>query len=137
MNQSDKSGAMTIVLAEGIYSVGETTVLKPERRSFSKTERLTIRAEVLPDDPGWDIGRMPALIHTMPLPPTWNGRTDPLGGAAVMLIETTPNEAIRSCEKSGRSDNCARRKSPPGPRNEGARCIGREQSNHRLACRLG
>ncbi len=90
VNQSEASGAMTIVLAEGIYSVGETTLLKPERRSFSKTERLTIRAEVLPDDPEWHIGRMPALIHTMPLPPTWNGRTDPLGGAADgMLIETS------------------------------------------------
>jgi len=65
-------------------------LLKPARRSFSKTERLTIRAEALPDDPEWDIGRMPALIHTMPLPPTWNGRTDPLGGAANgMLIETS------------------------------------------------
>jgi len=28
--------------------------------------RLTIRAEVLPDDPEWHIGRMPTLIHTMP-----------------------------------------------------------------------
>jgi hypothetical protein len=33
---------------------------------------------------------MPTLIHTMPLPPTWNGRPDPLGGAANgMLIETS------------------------------------------------
>jgi hypothetical protein len=52
--------------------------------------RLTIRAEVLPDDPEWHIGRMPSLIHTMPLSPTWNGRPDPLGGAADgMLIETS------------------------------------------------
>ena len=33
---------------------------------------------------------MPTLIHTMPLSPTWNGRPDPLGGAADgMLIETS------------------------------------------------
>jgi hypothetical protein len=90
VNQSEGSGTMTVVLAEGVYSVGETTLLKPERRSFSKTERLTIRAEVLPDDPEWNIGRMPTLIHTMPLPSTWNGRPDPLGGAANgMLIETS------------------------------------------------
>jgi hypothetical protein len=81
---------MTIVLSEGIYAVGETTLLKPERRSFSKTERLTIRAEVLPDDPEWNTGSMPTLIHTMPIPPTWNGRPDPLGGAADgMMIETS------------------------------------------------
>ena len=90
VNRSDGAGAMTIVLSEGIYAVGETTLLKPERRSFSKTERLTIRAEVLPDDREWNTGRMPTLIHTMPLPATWNGRPDPLGGAANgMLIETS------------------------------------------------
>jgi hypothetical protein len=90
VNQSNAPGAMTIVLSEGIYAVGETTLLKPERRSFSKTERLTIRAEVLPDDPEWNTGSMPTLIHTMPIPPTWNGRPDPLGGAADgMMIETS------------------------------------------------
>ena len=61
---------LTVVLSEGVYAVGETTVLKPERRSFTKDARLTLRAEVLPDDPAWNIGRMPTLIHTMPVPPT-------------------------------------------------------------------
>jgi len=90
VNQSTGSGPMTIMLSEGIYAVGETTLLKPERRSFSTTERLTIRAEVLPDDPEWHAGRMPTLIHTMPLPPPWNGRPDPLGGAADgMMVETS------------------------------------------------
>jgi hypothetical protein len=90
VNQSAGTGPVTIFLSEGIYAVGETTLLKPERRSFSQTERLTIRAEVLPDDPEWHTGRMPALIHTMPLPKTWNGRPDPLGGAADgMMIETS------------------------------------------------
>jgi hypothetical protein len=90
VNASGGAGAMTVVLREGVYAVGETTLLKPERRSFSNAERLTVRAEVLPDDPEWDIGRMPTLIHTMPLPPTWNGRPDPLGGAANgILIETS------------------------------------------------
>ena len=90
VNKSDAAGPMTIVLSEGIYAIGETTLLKPERRSFSKAERLTVRAEVLPDDPEWDTGRMPTLIHTMPVPPTWNGRPDPLGGAADgMMVETS------------------------------------------------
>ena len=40
---------------------------KPTRRSFTKTDRLTIRAEVLPDDPDWHTGRMPTLIYTLPL----------------------------------------------------------------------
>lgn len=90
VNQSEDKGSMTIVLSEGVYSVAETTLLKPVRRSFSQTVRLTIRAEVLPDDPEWHIGRMPTLIHTMPIPPTWNGKPDPLGGAADgMMIETS------------------------------------------------
>ena len=90
VNESSGAGPVTIVLSEGVYAVGETTLLKPERRSFSRKERLTIRAEVLPDDPEWDVGRMPTLIHTLPLSPTWNGRPDPLGGAANgMLIETS------------------------------------------------
>jgi len=67
VSQAEGIGPMTIILSEGIYSVGETAMFKPERRSFSKTERLTIRAEVLPDDPDWHSGRMPTLIHTMPL----------------------------------------------------------------------
>ncbi len=87
VNQSTGSGPMTIVLSEGIYSVSETTLLKPERRSFSKTERLTIRAEVLPDDPEWHTGRMPTLIHTMPIPAEWNERPD--GWMDGMLIETS------------------------------------------------
>ena len=90
VNSSEGAGSMTVILSEGIYAVGETTLLKPERRSFFKTERLTIRAEVLPDDPDWNTGRMPTLIHTMPLSATWNGRPDPLGGAADgILIETS------------------------------------------------
>jgi hypothetical protein len=81
---------VTIILSEGIHVVGETTLLKPEKRSFTKSSRLAIRAEVLPDDPDWHTGRMPTLIHTMPVPKTWNGRPDPLGGAADgMMIETS------------------------------------------------
>ncbi|MCL6545934.1 MAG: hypothetical protein K6T61_11960 [Bryobacteraceae bacterium] len=90
VNQSEGSGPVTIYLSEGVHVIGETTLIKPERRLFSREARLTIRAEVLPDDPDWHTGRMPTLIHTMPLSPTWNGRPDPLGGAADgMLIETS------------------------------------------------
>lgn len=90
VNRSHGEGAMTIVLSEGIHAVGETTLLKPERRQFSQTARLTLRAEVLPEDAEWHTGRMPTLIHTMAVPKTWNGRPDPLGGAADgMMIETS------------------------------------------------
>jgi hypothetical protein len=67
VNQTEGTGPMTVVLSEGVYSVGETAMFKPERRTFTKTDRLTIRAEVLPGDPDWHTGRMPTLIHTLPL----------------------------------------------------------------------
>jgi hypothetical protein len=81
---------VTIFLSEGVYAIGETILIQPAKRTFAEDARLAIRAEVLPDDPDWHTGRMPTLIHTMPLSPTWNGRPDPLGGAANgMLIETS------------------------------------------------
>ena len=67
VNESTGTGPMAVILAEGVYAVGETAVFKPERRTFTQTNRLTIRAEVLPDDPDWHTGRMPTLIHTLPL----------------------------------------------------------------------
>ncbi|HRR56285.1 MAG TPA: hypothetical protein P5057_04915, partial [Acidobacteriota bacterium] len=90
VNRDEGSEAMTILLSEGVHVVNHTIELKPERRSFSKTARLSVRAQLLPGDRGWDISRMPTLIHSMPLSPTWNGRPDPLGGAANgLLIETS------------------------------------------------
>ena len=90
VNESTGTDAVTIILSEGVYAVGETAVFKPTSRSFTKDNRLTIRAEVLPDDPEWNPGRMPTLIHTMPLSPDWNGRPDPFGGVAYgMMIETS------------------------------------------------
>jgi hypothetical protein len=90
VSENTGSDAVIIILSEGVYAVGETAVFKPANRAFPKDKRLTIRAEVLPDDPEWHPGRMPTLIHTMPLSPDWNGRPDPFGGVAYgMLIETS------------------------------------------------
>jgi hypothetical protein len=92
VSQSTGSGPMTVVLTKGIYAVGESMLLKPGRRSFSAANRLTIRSEFLPDEPGWTSDGTPTLIFTMPFsdPPTWNGRPDAAGGAADgILIETS------------------------------------------------
>ncbi len=59
-------------------------------RNGTVPNRLWIRAAVLPDDPDWHTGRMPTLIHTMPLSKEWLGRPDPFGGVAYgMQIETS------------------------------------------------
>lgn len=67
VSQLEGSGSVTVILSEGVYAVGETATFKPAQRKFTRTDRLTIRAEVLPDDPEWHPGRMPTLIHTLPL----------------------------------------------------------------------
>jgi hypothetical protein len=90
LNASSGAGPATVLLSEGVHVIGETTLLRPATRAFSNMNRLTIRAEALPDDPTWHVGRMPTLVHTLPLSGTWNGRPDSLGGAADgMLIETS------------------------------------------------
>ena len=78
VSQSTGTGPMTVVLTKGIYAVGESMLLKPQKRSFSAANRLTIRSEFLPDETGWTSDGMPTLIFTMPFsdPPTWNGRPD-------------------------------------------------------------
>lgn len=92
VSQSNGTGPMTIILSPGIYAVGESMLLKPKQRTFSATDRLTIRAEFLPDDPQWTAEGMPTLVPTMPFPnpPTWNGRPDGGGGAVdEILVETS------------------------------------------------
>ncbi|MFM7020280.1 MAG: hypothetical protein ACKOXC_05735, partial [Aquirufa sp.] len=58
----------------------EPSTFHPTKRTFTKQARLTIRAEILPDDPNWNSGSMPTLIHTMPLSDDWMGVKDPFGG---------------------------------------------------------
>ena len=100
VNANTGSGPITIVLAEGIYALNEAALFQP-KRSFTKTARLTIRAEVLPDDPTWTQSRMPALIHTMPLDTNWNGRPDPFGGVAYGLQTETSHVTIQGLKILG------------------------------------
>ena len=100
VNANTGSGPITIVLTEGIYALNEAALFQP-KRSFTKTARLTIRAEVLPDDPTWTQSRMPALIHTMPLDTTWNGRPDPFGGVAYGLQTETSHVTIQGLKILG------------------------------------
>ena len=55
VNESSGTGPVTIVLSEGVYAVGETTLLKPERRSFSRKRAL--------DDPGGGAAGRPRVGH--------------------------------------------------------------------------
>lgn len=90
VNESNGDEPVTIVLSPGIYSMDRTALFQPPNRNFTKEARLTIRAEILPDDEEWNAGSMPTIIHTMPLSENWNGRKDPFGGVAYgMQVETS------------------------------------------------
>ena len=54
INQANGKGAITIYLSEGIYGLDATATFHPANWHFTKAERLTIRAEVLPEDADWD-----------------------------------------------------------------------------------
>jgi hypothetical protein len=90
VSASKGNSATTVLLGEGIHALDQSALFKPERQ-YSKSERLTIRAASLPDDPDWSPQRMPVLIHTMPLSLNGSGgRPDPFGGFAYgMQFETS------------------------------------------------
>jgi hypothetical protein len=90
VNQSNGKGSITIFLSAGIYGLDATVTFNPVNWHFTKEERLTIRAAVLPDDSTWNPGKMPVIISTMPLDFKPYGRQDPLGGASYGIqIETS------------------------------------------------
>lgn len=87
INTSEGEDAVTVFLSEGMYALDTTVRFEPTKRKFTRENRLTIRAEVLPDDPEWHHGRMPVLISTMPFE---NIPDDRLGGASNGIqIETS------------------------------------------------
>jgi hypothetical protein len=100
INAIQEPGPTTLILNAGIYALDETAVFKPTR-PYSKTERLTIRAAVLPDDPDWNQARMPTLVHTMPLSHDWNGRPDPFDGVAYGIKVETSHVTIQGLRISG------------------------------------
>ncbi len=90
VNQANGKGSINIFLSEGIYGLDATVTFHPVNWHFTREERLTIRAAVLPDDADWNPGKMPVIISTMPLDFKPYGRQDPLGGASYGIqIETS------------------------------------------------
>ncbi len=82
INAANGKGAITIYLSEGIYGLDTTVTFHPANWHFSKTDRLTIRAEILPDDSIWNPAKMPVIVSTMPLNFKPNGNNDPLHGTS-------------------------------------------------------
>src|SRR5215467_8473768 len=68
INSSNEKGATTIILSEGVYALTATALFNNNK--FSIENRLTIRAEVLPDDANWNPQRMPIITTVIPGTPT-------------------------------------------------------------------
>lgn len=80
INAAKGKGAITIYLSKGVYGMAETADFNPVNWEFSKENRLTIRAEVLPDDADWNHADMPVLVSTMPFSVEKNKQNEITGG---------------------------------------------------------
>lgn len=87
VNVANGKGSITIFLSEGICGLDKTVTFHPANWHFTKENRLTIRAELLPDDAEWNPGKMPVVISTMPLNFKPMGSDDP-GTSYGIQIET-------------------------------------------------
>ncbi|GAB3170634.1 hypothetical protein GCM10027291_22550 [Telluribacter humicola] len=89
INEANGRGAITLYLSEGIYGLDATITFHPVNWFFTQKDRLTIRAEILPDDAEWNPARMPVIVSTMPLNFKPSGKEDPFKGTSYGIqIET-------------------------------------------------
>src|SRR5690348_1946538 len=64
INLDNKKEAATIILSEGVYPLTETVLFNNNK--FSAEDRLTIKAETLPDDTNWNPQKMPIITSVIP-----------------------------------------------------------------------
>ncbi|WP_294217343.1 hypothetical protein [uncultured Chryseobacterium sp.] len=64
VNLNTAKEGTTIILSEGTYLLTSTVLFTNDK--YSVTNRLVIRAEVMPDDAGWTPQNMPVIITAVP-----------------------------------------------------------------------
>jgi hypothetical protein len=80
VNSVKGKGAITVYLSKGTYSMVETADFNPGNWEFTKEMRLTLRAEVLPNDSGWAPSDMPIILSAMPFSDEKDEKGDITGG---------------------------------------------------------
>jgi hypothetical protein len=80
VSSAEGEGAISIFLAAGVYGMSETADFNPKKWKLIKANRLTIRAEILPDDANWTPAEMPIMISTMPFSVEKNDKGELTGG---------------------------------------------------------
>ncbi len=66
INGDTASKSSEVIVAPGLYVLSQTTLFK-NNKAYTATDRLVIRAEVLPDDPAWHPQQMPTVVTAVPL----------------------------------------------------------------------
>lgn len=95
VNASEGEGAITIYLLPGVYGLTETADFNPVKWKFSASDRLTVRAETLPDDEKWNPSDMPVLISTMPFSTEKNDKGEITGGQNFGILVQTSHVTIQ------------------------------------------
>lgn len=65
VNVNKEQGETTIILSEGVHLLTQTVLFTNDKYTF--TNRLIIRAEIMPDDSDWTPQKMPVVITVAPL----------------------------------------------------------------------
>ncbi|GEN76428.1 hypothetical protein [Chryseobacterium hagamense] len=71
INLNREKAATTIILSQGTHLLTRTVLFNNNK--YSNTRRLTIRAEVMPDDAGWSPEKMPVVMTAVPPEPGVGG----------------------------------------------------------------
>jgi uncharacterized Rmd1/YagE family protein len=81
VNAMSGTGNITIYLSEGTYGLPETATFNPQKWNFTQEQRLSIRAEILPDSTDWLPYKMPIIVSTMPFKLEKNDKNETKDGA--------------------------------------------------------
>ncbi len=66
INNDSASKSSEVILAPGLYLLTQTALFQ-NSKAYTAANRLVIRAESLPDDPGWQPQQMPTVVTAVPL----------------------------------------------------------------------
>ncbi len=101
INSAKGKGAITIYLSKGVYGMAETADFNLVNWELTKENRLTIRAEVLPDDTNWNPADMPVLVSTMPFSVEKNEKNEITGGQNFGILIQTSHASIQGLRVLG------------------------------------
>ena len=95
VNNAKGGGSITIYLSKGVYGMQKTADFNPINWKLTKYQRLTIRAEVLPNDSSWNPSDMPVLVSAMPFTVEKNDQGEVTGAQNFGILVQTNHVTIQ------------------------------------------